>query len=77
MLQPVRFYGFKIEPRTIACLPFIAANHTELRSTPAGHVVTAFLEFDHGRAIVASFPACFLCSLDKHLGRWILGAVSR
>jgi hypothetical protein len=68
--------GFVVEPRTVTRLPLQSTDHAKLSCTAAGHVVTTFLQLDHGRAIEAFLPAFLLGSIDELLGSRIFGAVS-
>lgn len=73
MLKAISFNSFVIEPRTVASLPFEAANHAELGSASTPHVVTAFLQLNSGLAVEATLPALLLGNLDKFLGGGIFG----
>lgn len=55
------------EPRAIAPLPLVTTNHTKLSTAATSHVVAALLQFNHGFALVASFPT-FLVGLFEKLG---------
>lgn len=77
MVQPVRFHGFIVEPRAIACLPFQPTDHAELCCTTTSHVIAAFLEFHHGSATVAALPSSLLRCLKKFVRFFILGAFFR
>lgn len=55
--EAVILHGLVVEPWAIAAFPLDAADHAEFRAAAAGHVVAAFLELDHGRAVIAALPA--------------------
>lgn len=65
-----------VEPWTIARLPLQSAYHTEFCGAPTRHMVAAFLELYHGRAIIALLPPLLLGSLNELLRRWIIWTVS-
>lgn len=56
-----------VEPRTAARLPNLTTQHAELGCAAACHVVTTFLQLDHGLAVVAAPPTVFFGNLDKFL----------
>jgi hypothetical protein len=65
-----------IEPRTLASLPRACAEHAEVGTTTASHMVAALLKLDHGLAVVAALPSLLFGQVDKSLSLWILGAVA-
>lgn len=71
MLQSIVFHGLVVEPRAITRFPFRTADHAELGATATGHMVAAFLELDHGRAVEAPLPPFFLRDLGKPLRGFI------
>jgi hypothetical protein len=66
-----------VEPRAIAGFPLQTTDHAELSCATASHVVAAFLELHHCRAIEAFLPAFLFRSIDELPRCWILGTVSR
>lgn len=72
LVQPVwirQAGGVVIEPRTVARLPFCAADDAELGHASTSHVIAAFFLLDEGAAAVASLPA-FLFRLFDQFGNF-------
>jgi hypothetical protein len=65
-----------VEPRAFASLPRAGAEHAEVGTTAAGHMVTALLELDHGLAIEAALPTLLFGQIDKSLSLWIFGTLA-
>ena len=62
------------EQGALAGLPLGCADHAELRSAAAGHVVAAVSQLDHRLARVALSPTLFLAQLHEVLQGVVLGA---
>ena len=77
VIQAICFDGLIVEPRTVTCFPFEAADHAEFGTTATGHVVTAFFQFNGGFAIVTALPALLLGDPDEFLGRCVFGTFAR
>ena len=65
-----------VEPRTLASLPGAGAEHAEVYTTTASHMVAALSELDHGLAVVAALPSLLFSQVDKPFSLWILGALA-
>lgn len=76
MIQSVSLDLAVVEPRTVARLPFRTAYHAKLGGATTGHMVAAFLELDHGGAVVAALPAFAPCHLDEPICLLVPRAVS-
>lgn len=74
MVQAIILDCLVVEPRTVARLPFGAANHAKLGPAPACHVVAALFQFDGGGAVEAALPAFLLGNLGEPQRRFVLGA---
>ena len=66
-----------IEPRTVARFPFQATDHAKLGHAPTRHMVAAFLQLDHSRAVEAFLPALLFCRIDELLSRRVLRTITR
>jgi len=55
---------WQIEPRTVARLPLLTADHAEFGITSTAHVVATLTQLHHGPAAVASLPALFLAQVE-------------
>jgi hypothetical protein len=65
-----------VEPRTFAGLPRAGAEHAEVGTTAAGHMITAFFELDHSLAVEATLPSLLSSQIDKSLSLWIFGTLA-
>jgi hypothetical protein len=65
-----------VEPRTFASLPRAGAEHAEVGTTAAGHMITAFFELDHSLAVEATLPSLLSSQIDKSLSLWIFGTLA-
>lgn len=68
--------GRQVEPRTIASLPLLCANHAEFRFTAASHMVAAFSQLHHFPTIITTFPTLLFAEFEHSLCALVIVAVA-